>query len=94
VPFVVGDGGPRIGEGSLALARLAAGSPLTDKITRANRYVGQVDERDVLWVFFGDAATTYDSKNEEALIASAKAAFASWGGEDRLARCVAVVPRN
>ena len=94
VPFVVGDGGPRIGEGSVALARLQVGVSLTDEITRANRYVGQVDGPDVLWVFFGDAATTYDSKNEDALTASAKAAFARWGGEDRLARCVAIVPRH
>ncbi len=93
VPFVVGDRGPRIGEGSIALARLAAGFPLTDKITRANRYVGQVDERDVLWVFFGDAATTFHRGNEDAVTTSAQAAFARWGGQERLARCAAVVPR-
>lgn len=94
VPFVVGDGGPRIGEGSTALARLAAGAALTDDITRANRFVGQVDKPDVLWVFFGDAPTTYDSKNPGALTAAATTAFARWGGEGRLAKCIAVVPRN
>ena len=94
VPFLVGDNGPRIGEGSVALARLATGLPLSDAITRANSLVGQVDEPDVLWVFFGNAATKYDSKNEPALNDASKAAFMSWGGEDRLARCVAVVPRD
>lgn len=94
VPFVVGDGGPRIGEGSVALARLATGAALTDEVTRKTRFVGQVDDRDVLWVFFGDAATTYDSANEGALTAAAKAAFERWGGEARLAKCAEAVPKN
>lgn len=94
VPFVVGDGGPRIGEGSVALARQVAGAVVTDDITRANRFIGQVDRPDVLWVFFGDAAAVYDRANEAALVAEAKAAYERWGGDARLNRCLAVVPRN
>jgi hypothetical protein len=94
VPFIVGDGGPRIGEGSVALVRLAAGAQLTDEITRASRYFGQVEERDVLWVFFGDSPVAYDSRNEAAVIAASKSAFERWGGEARLAKCVATVPRK
>jgi hypothetical protein len=60
VPFVVGDGGPRIGEGSPALARQVLGLPVTDTIDRKTRYAGQVDGRDVLWVFFGGPAEHFD----------------------------------
>jgi hypothetical protein len=44
--------------------------------------------------FLEDAATTYDSKNEGGLSAAESTAFAHWGGEDRLDRCVAVAPRS
>ena len=94
VPFVVGDGGPRIGEGTPALARQAAGLAVTDDITRANRFAGQVDASKVLWVFFGDDARAFDSRNENGTTAAAADAFAHWGGSDRLARCLSTVPRN
>lgn len=93
VPFVVGDGGPRVGEGSVALARLAAGLPLTDSVTRQNRFAGQVDKKDVLWVFFGGAPAGFDSRNEARTIEAARAAFQAWGGEERLAKCMESVPR-
>ncbi len=94
VPFVVGDRGPRVGEGSVALARRAAGLSITDNVTRQNRFDGQVDKMHVLWVFFGGPAATFDSKNEGAIIEAANAAFANWGGEERLAKCVEAVPQH
>jgi hypothetical protein len=94
VPFVVGDGGPRIGEGSVALARLVAGQSLTDDITRVNRFVGQVDTREVLWVFFGGEPVTFRSNAAPALIEAAQAAFSQWGGQARLDQCLSVVPKN
>jgi hypothetical protein len=94
VPFVVADGGPRVGEGSVALARRVAGLPVTDAVTRANRFAGQVETRDVLWVFFADAAQRFDSRNEGATAAAALAAFEKWGGEARLEKCAGTVPRN
>jgi hypothetical protein len=93
VPFVVGDGGPRVGEGSVALARLAAGLPVSDDITAKNRFQGQVDGKTVLWVFFGGAAAGFDGKDEAATVKAADAAFQAWGGNDRLARCVDAVPK-
>jgi hypothetical protein len=92
VPFVVGDGGPRVGEGSVALARLAAGLPLTDSVTRRNRFDGQVGTKDVLWVFFGGAPAAFDSRNEARTSEAARAAFETWGGEPRLAKCLETVP--
>jgi len=53
VPFLVSDLGPRIGEGSLALARRIAGLAPKGDLTRAERFQGQVDTPDVTWVFFG-----------------------------------------
>ena len=94
VPFVVGDGGPRIGEGSAALARLVAGKPLTDQVTRQTRNVGQVDTPDVLWVFFGGDAIKYNHNNEAELASKAKEAFDKWGGDARLSECLKVVPKN
>lgn len=94
VPFVVGDAGPRIGEASVALARLAAGEALKDDLTRAERFTGQVDAPDVLWVFFKGAAERFDSRNESATTAKAQAAYQAWGGDARLAKCVQQVPRN
>jgi hypothetical protein len=64
VPFAVGDGGPRVGEGNSALARLAVGKPVTDELTHKTSAVGQVDTPDVLWVFFGGKATTYDHTDD------------------------------
>jgi len=93
VPFVVGDGGPRIGEGSPALARQAAGLALTDDITLANRYAGQVDGKSVLWVFFGGPAAGFDQARANDLATGARAAFEAWGGEERLRRCLESVPQ-
>ena len=94
VPFVVGDGGPAVGEGSAALARLVGGKPVTDQLTRKTSSVGQVDTRDVLWVFFGGEATTYDHTNEGKLAIDAKQAYEKWGGDQRLHDCLNVVPKN
>jgi hypothetical protein len=94
VPFVVGDGGPRIGEGSAALARLAAGKPVTDQLTHKTASVGEVDKPDVLWVFFGGQATRYDHTHEGKLAVEGKQAFEKWGGETRLRDCMNTVPRN
>jgi hypothetical protein len=93
VPFVVGDAGPRIGEGSPALARQVAGLPLSDAIDRKTRFAGQVDGASVLWVFFGGSAAVFDHEKEAALAEQAKAAFDQWGGADRLGRCAEAVPR-
>ena len=94
VPFVVGDGGPRVGEGSAALARLVAGKPVTDQLTHKTASVGQVDNPDVLWVFFGGQPTTYDHTDEGKLAADAKQAYETWGGEARLRICLTTVPKN
>jgi hypothetical protein len=94
VPFVIGDGGPRIGEGSAALARMVAGQPVTDQVTRKNRDVGQVDTADVLWVFFGGPAAKYDHNNEGRLVAGAKQTYEQWGGDARLFGCLSLVPKN
>ena len=71
VPFVVGDGGPRVGEGSAALARLVAGKPVSDQLTRKTASVGQVDNPDVLLGFFGGQPTTYDHIDEGKLATDA-----------------------
>jgi len=94
VPFVAGDGGPRIGEGSAALARLVAGQPVTDQITYRARNVGQVDTPDILWVFFGGQAARYDHAIESGLADDAKQAFEKWGGDTRLRECLKTVPKN
>jgi hypothetical protein len=92
-PFIINDIGPRIGEGSVALARLVAGKPIKPTITRAERFVGQVDSNDVLWVFFGGPplAPPYDPDRVRAQAASA---FAAWGGAERLKACIAVARAN
>ena len=94
VPFVVGDAGPRVGEGSAALARLVAGKPITDQLTHKTSSVGQVDTADVLWVFFGGQAAKYDHNNEDGLAANAKQAYEKWGGEARLKDCLRTVPKQ
>jgi hypothetical protein len=93
VPFVVGDAGPRIGEGTPALARRAAGLAPTDEISLANRYAGAIEGKQVLWVFFGGPPTVFNHQQEDDLAARAQAAFNAWGGEDRLRRCMESVPR-
>jgi hypothetical protein len=94
VPFVVGDIGPRIGEGSPALARPVHGVPPSDTITKQTRFTGQVDRNDVLWVFLGGDAVAFDHQQEGALAQQAAAAFSNWGGEERLRACLSTVPRN
>ena len=90
VPFVVGDFGPRVGEATPALARSLAGLPITDNVTRANRFAGQVDASRVIWVFFGSGqgATRFDSRDEQDLVRKAQAAFEGWGGKRRLEDCL------
>ncbi|WP_370677283.1 hypothetical protein [Pleomorphomonas sp. PLEO] len=90
VPFIVGDFGPRIGEATPALARSLANLPITDDVTRNNRYAGQVDAPRVVWVFFGKTGGTikYKQDRETDVNAAAKDAFQKWGGQTRLA-CVA-----
>lgn len=90
VPFVVGDGGPRIGEGTPALARSVSGLEITDAVTHGNRYAGQIDNPTVLWVFFGHnvAAARYDHQDQQALVRQAQEAFSRWGGLARLEKCL------
>lgn len=89
VPFVVADQGPAIGEATPALARSLAGKPITDDVTRANRFVGQVETPSITWIFFGAShgRTAYDSKDERSLITKAQKAFEEWGGSERAATC-------
>jgi hypothetical protein len=89
VPFVVGDIGPRIGEGSVALGRLVAGKQLADLVTRETRNVGQVDQPRVLWVFFGGRVANFDHNNEAGLVAEANQVYQEWGGDKRLKNCAA-----
>lgn len=93
VPFIVGDGGPRVGEGSPALARQVAGLPLSDDINLKNRYEGQVDGARVLWVYFGGSASAFDHTKEGEIAANARVAFDAWGGDQRLAACLAALPK-
>ncbi len=87
VPFIVNDFGPRIGEGTVALARLVAGRPIKPDITRAERFVGVVDTDSIVWVFFGGAALA-PPFGAERVTSGANAAFAAWGGAERLRACV------
>jgi hypothetical protein len=90
VPFVVGDGGPRVGEATPALARALAGLQITDQVTRANRFAGQVDQPRVVWTFFGrqGGTGTYKATDPSATVAAAAKAFDSWGGMKRLRSCM------
>ncbi len=94
-PFIVGDTGPRIGEGTPALARLAAGLPIDPNITKKERYKGSVESPGILWVFFGK--NTLDAPYDADRVRKAAAsAFEVWGGSSRLATCLANrdVPKN
>jgi hypothetical protein len=93
VPFVVADGGPKIGEGSPALARQVSGMAPSDDIDLKNRYAGQVDKPDVLWVYFGGEAKPFDHQKEGDVALNAQAAFERWGGAARLTQCLQTVPR-
>lgn len=87
VPFVVGDFGPRIGEGSYALGRMLKGLPF-ETATRKNVYSGHIEEKDVLWVFFGGdvAVAPYTA---ERIRDAAETRFRAWGGMPRLETCLA-----
>jgi hypothetical protein len=87
------DGGPKVGEGSPALAPQVGGLPVSDAIDLKSRYDGQVSGPDVLRVFFGGSAAPFDHQNEAEVASKAKAAFEAWGGPERLAKCLAEVPR-
>jgi hypothetical protein len=86
VPFIVSDLGPRIGEGSPALARRLAGLEPKATLTRAERFQGQVDTPDVTWVFFGGPKLP-PPYSADAVEAAARAAFDAWGGLARLKAC-------
>jgi hypothetical protein len=88
VPFIVGDTGPRVGEGTPALARLAAGLPIDETIQKKDRYAGQVDGNNILWVFFGGSRLEAPYTAER-VRAKAQEAFAAWGGDQRLKSCLA-----
>jgi Fungal chitosanase of glycosyl hydrolase group 75 len=85
VPFIVGDGGPKIGEGSFALVREVAGLPVRP-VTRNERFAGNVDTPDILWVFFGGTGISppFDRVNVQG---KAEQAFRAWGGPSRLSAC-------
>jgi hypothetical protein len=93
VPFVVGDGGPKIGEGSPALARQVSGMLPSDDINLKNRYSGQIDKPEVLWVFFGDKSQPFDHTKEADVTVNALSAFNRWGGQARLNECVQTIPK-
>jgi hypothetical protein len=86
VPFIVSDIGPRIGEGSPALARRLAGLQPKADLTRAERFQGQVDTPDVTWVFFGGPKLP-PPYTAAAVDAAAQAAFEAWGGQARIRVC-------
>lgn len=94
-PFIVGDYGPKIGEGSLALGRAVNGLDPEAEITRDNRYAGHIGKADVVYVFFGGAplAPPYSAPR---IRTAARDSFAGWGGKARLQRCAAqgVPPAN
>lgn len=96
VPFIVGDVGPRIGEGSVALARAVAGLPKKTDIAYSERYAGAQDQPNVLWVFFGrrHGVGSYDSSDPEKSNAAAESAYKQWGGKSRLDACLVRAPRN
>ncbi len=95
VPFIVGDIGPRIGEGTPALARQLAGLPIDTRITYEQRYAGIVGESDVLYVFFGGRKLSppYDMST---VAATTQRAYSAWGGQDRLLSCLdqPAIPRS
>jgi hypothetical protein len=86
VPFIVSDLGPRIGEGSPALARRLAGLTPKADLTRAERFQGQVDTPDVTWAFFGGSKLP-PPYTVATVDAAAQAAFETWGGVARMQAC-------
>lgn len=87
VPFIVGDTGPRVGEGTPALARQVAGLPIDKDVAYENRYAGVVSESEVLWVLFGGDRMS-PPYTETSVSDAAAAAFAAWGGSERLELCL------
>ena len=88
VPFVVADAGPRVGEGSVALAHKIAGKPLPTTMTHNAALVGQVDSARILWIFFGGTPGIYDHSDANKTNIMASEAFQKWGGDRRLKACV------
>ena len=84
VPFVVADRAPRAGAGSIALARRTSGLPEPEGLSRRTRYRGQTDAPDLLTVFFAGEGAPFDVGTAEG---DAEAAFAAWGGRERLLAC-------
>lgn len=87
VPFIVGDIGPRAGEGSVYLSRAVNGLDAAAPINRGNRYDGSIDNQDVLFVFFGGSPQQgpYDAQT---VTSEAGKAFRGWGGLTRLNKCL------
>ena len=84
VPFVVAGRAASVGDGSIALARASSGLAPTENLNRQNRYRGQADRPDLLYVFFGGAGAGFAG---DSAARDAAAAFEAWGGADRLAQC-------
>ena len=55
-------------------------------LTRAERFQGQVDTPDVIWVFFGGPKLP-PPYTAETVEAAAQAAFEAWGGAARIKTC-------
>ena len=86
VPFVVGDYGPRIGEGTFALGRLLKGLSL-ETATRKNIYSAHIEKNDVLWIFFGGEVAS-PPYTPDRIKYSANQNFEAWGGMSRLNECL------
>ncbi len=86
VPFIVGDFGPRIGEGSAWMTRAVNGLKTDVPIARENRFAGNISGAHVLWAFFGGAPIEppYDAIHVKE---AADVAFLAWGGRERLQAC-------
>lgn len=89
VPFVIGDHGPKVGEGSFALSKLLAGKPNLPA-TRPNVYAVSIDDNNILWVLFGKAGgQATPPYTATSVKQGAASAFETWGGQARLNRCIA-----
>lgn len=86
VPFIVGDTGPRVGEGTPALARQVAGLSIDPDVTYSHRYDGVVDTPRVIWVLFGGDKMS-PPFTQGSVADAARSAFEAWGGATRLATC-------
>jgi hypothetical protein len=86
VPFIVGDYGPRIGEGTFALGRLLQSKPLVPA-NRKNIFSAHIEEKDVLWIFFG-GKTMKPPYTASRVAKETQASFDAWGGDSRLFQCI------